>query len=205
MTPEFLQLIAVVTIGIFVLFGVVELFGWIDTGITYIIMSFYAKRIGWEFQPGVCSLFTSKPFKLISPDKSGLTVYVNRNVIMRYSYSNISVEMLVDNDTKGALFIRRKDFFEKERKYFKNHWDKKLLIQSKPVSFGKKIFSSDEMLSMLHKLIKGGFLSPHSHFKITPAGKLHLLLIDKGFTVRRTDALISLTKEAVSQLGQIRD
>ena len=205
MIADFLQVTASIVLGIASLFGIIELYGLMDSGITALRMSLYARKIGWEYQPGICSIFITRPFILKSPDSNELTINVRRNIKTKYSHSSIRVNVRVANPGKMSLLIKPRGFFQKAHRYFNSPWDKKLLVRSKPASFGRKIFSSPELLRKANRIIKSSAPFPLNHLKILPSGTLEILLIDRGFSVSGVNSLIELVKSISGQVEQTGD
>jgi hypothetical protein len=197
--PPYLFPLSAIVIGFAILFGVVELWSLVNSAITAHRMILFAKKNGWEYRPGIGSFFAVKPFELIAPTGIGLTITVrlnpNRIISWRSSrYSTLRLLMQVNNPRKVSLWIRNLHYFEKRSSYFNNKWDKQLVIQSKPTSFGRKVFRSPALLGQSAWLLKEYSPIRNNHVKLGRSGQLEILLINKSFSPQSVDALIKLTQ-----------
>jgi len=186
-----------------ILVAIFELIGLVDTIPTNFAMSRFAQENGWEFQPGRSSMFFIKPFQLVSPYDNTLTITVRRTIGSKYSHSSLKLSVHISNPKRVSLLVKNYGLFEKKHLYFKNLWDGRLFVQSKPVSFGRMLFHSTELLQEVYSCIRTWSLFSGNSIKLRPSGNLEILLIDKNFDSQSAKKLISLAAQISSRIEQI--
>lgn len=195
-----LQILAAALLGVVALFAASELIGLLDTLLTGIVMRRFAREHGWKYTPGRSSLFFQKPFELVEPGEQELTILAYRRPPMRYHRSRLHLTMNVHNPRRGSLHLRPDDTLFAKRRYFKDGWDRKLKVQSKPVAFGRTIFASRDFLKETYAVLRHIGVHPRNRLAVLPSGQLEIMLVDKAFTRQRADALIRVAKEIARQV-----
>ncbi|HTX90701.1 MAG TPA: hypothetical protein VMC09_05735 [Anaerolineales bacterium] len=200
--PDNLQSILVVIAGIVLLFGLFEIIGLFITLVTDLWMRLFAWKNHLEYQPGRCSQFFGKPFVLTNTRGFAYTIKVFARFGTKYSHSSICLAATVDNPGRVSLVIKNRSFMDRRVPFFHNEWDRRLGVESNPVSFGRELLASTSTLKTV-KGIVGAWGSLHgSRIRVTPAGKIEIWKSGEGFTSWQVNRMVRFAGELAERVGQ---